>query len=110
MTDSKRNRPHCSRCGSLESLRLVTLLYGETSEAGRVLVYCPQCRNVFKDTIGVSIPLKSVTTEIFLDLYRNGKTASDPLTAVGIVFGNPDPDIIRKAQFILNQSRASDSG
>lgn len=93
---------NCSSCGSQDGLHLVTIPYEEHRTPGRVLVYCTACREVVADRIGETIPLAKVSRGVFLDLYRSGKTASDPFTAVELVFGRTDADLIREAQAILN--------
>jgi hypothetical protein len=97
--------PSCSRCGSTANLALVTIRYIEGEGPGRVLVYCPSCRTDFADSIGVTIPLGSLTSEAFLDLYRTKKTSSDPDIAVQIVFGEERPELISEASRLLRETR-----
>ncbi|MEQ3636463.1 hypothetical protein [Alcanivorax sp.] len=93
---------NCSRCGNREGLSLVTVLYEEGANAGRALVYCEACKADMMAWIGEAIPLEKVSPAVFLDLYRTGKTASDPFTAVELVFGRKDADLVRQAQALLN--------
>lgn len=96
--------PRCSRCGSTAKLALVTVRYIEGEGPGRVLVYCPTCRTDFGDSIGVNIPLESLTSEAFLDLYRTKKTSSHPETAVEIVFGEKRPELVSEATRLLRET------
>ncbi len=95
---------NCSSCGCQEGLHMVIIPYEENRTPGRVLVYCGACREVVADRISEAIPLAKVSRGVFLDLYRSGKTASDPFTAVELVFGRSDTDLVREAQGILNAS------
>jgi len=92
----------CSSCGSSRDLHLVTAPYSPESDEGRTLVYCLACRNESNILFGVSIPIELVTPDVFLHLYRLGKTSSQPDTAVEIVFGEIDQRLIEQA----NQIRA----
>jgi hypothetical protein len=91
----------CSRCGDKRGLHLVIIPYSSEDDSGRLLLYCRVCRDSFSKIFSLTMPLVSVTTEFFLELYRNKKTSSDPLTAVEIVFGVADLDIVRSAKQIL---------
>lgn len=93
---------NCSRCGNREGLSLVTIPYQDDAGAGRILVYCRNCQADMIGQLGETIPLGKVSPGVFLDLYRTGKTTSDPFTAVELVFGKPDPDLVREAQNALN--------
>lgn len=104
MSDTQKDIS-CSRCGDFDRLNLVTIRYEQNGESGRVLVYCPPCRNDFRAHMGVCIPLTELTVEMFLDLYRSGKTASDPHQAVSIAFGVTDETIIREVELVLSQAR-----
>lgn len=73
--------------------------------AGRVLLYCERCRKAGNDRISVSIPIKKITPELFLDLYRTGKTESSPPTAVEIVFGEKIQELIQEANSILESPK-----
>ena len=83
----------CSNCSSKDDLHLVTLGRG----MGRTLVYCPRCRS------GVSIPLSIVTEDLFIDLYKLGKTTSNPPSAIKVVFGLELPELQRKLERILSK-------
>ena len=78
-------RPHCSRCGSLEDLHLVTVQMCGPDVPGRALVYCPKCRGELAPMLGVDQPLSEVDVEVFIGLYQDGKTSSYPKTASEIV-------------------------
>ena len=98
---------NCSRCGSLDVLSLVTVPYEQGGVAGRVLIYCDACRADMNDMLGEIIPLAKVSPAVLLDLYRTGKTASDPFTTVQLVFGRTDTDLVRQAQAVLNGKEGS---
>lgn len=93
---------NCSRCGNREGLSLVTIPYQEAAGAGRILVYCSTCQAGAANQLAEIIPLGKVSPGVFLDLYRTGKTTSDPFTAVELVYGRSDPDLVREAQNVLN--------
>ena len=95
-------RPKCSRCSCLINLHLITIPYEHNSESGRILLYCEGCRANAFDSTGVSIPIIEVTPEIFLDLYRTNKTASDPSTASEIVFGYSNARLVSAAEKLLD--------
>ena len=97
-------RPHCSSCGSREDLHLVTVLIWEPEVPGRILVYCPRCRENVADKVDVNLPLAEVDVEVFVRLYRDGKTGSAPDTAAEIVFGEALPDAVRGAEEALLQN------
>ena len=97
-----KDSPTCSRCGASRGLNLVTLHYSIDSPSGRILVYCAPCRENYRDHIGESIPLEQVSKEGFLELYRSNKTSSDPQTAVEIVFGKKDFNLVREAMRLLS--------
>ena len=100
----------CSRCGktggkeqdSGKGLSLVTLSYEEGMGGGRVLVYCQECWIEMADCIAEVIPLEMVSPGVLLDLYRPGKTVSDPFTACQVVFGHAKPELVREAQALIN--------
>lgn len=95
--------PNCSRCGDFQDLHLITIPYEGGSGPGRILVYCEACRETSGLAFGTSIPLDAVTTEVFLSLYRNNMTGSDPETASAIVFGEVDPTTVLKAEELMAQ-------
>ncbi|EKF73010.1 hypothetical protein A11A3_15704 [Alcanivorax hongdengensis A-11-3] len=70
-----------------------------------MLVYCLPCRQNHEEKIDVDIPLGMVNRSLFLDLYRTGKTRSDPFTATELVFGRADPELVSQAQQLLATSR-----
>lgn len=100
----------CSRCGktggkeqvSGKGLSLVTLSYEEGMGSGRVLVYCQECWIAMADCVAEVIPLEMVSPGVLLDLYRTGKTVSDPFTACQLVFGHAKPELVREAQALIN--------
>ncbi len=99
----------CSRCGETGSnaqdhgkrLSLVTIPRGGGQGGGRVLVYCQGCWTEMASQIGEVIPMEMVSPSVFLDLYRTGKTGSDPFTACELVFGRVEPDLVREAQTLM---------
>ncbi len=98
----------CSRCASLRDLFLVTQPYSDDSEEGRMLIYCPDCRQDYEHRLIVHAPLTEMNPEKFLDMYREGKTSSDPETAAQIVFGAPDSRLVRSALEIIAARSLSD--
>ena len=92
----------CSRCGSSERLNLITLMHSPPEIAGRTLLYCADCRKELSNRIGVSIPIDDLTPEAFLELYRDGKTESEPSTAVMIVFGEENQPLVEAAKKLLS--------
>jgi hypothetical protein len=100
------DRVRCSRCGGEDDLHLVVA--GVSSPAagkGRVLVYCRDCRRPESGAppCSTAIPLPEVTEEVLLDLYEKGFTASDPDTAVEIVFGRDLPQLAAKIRSFLGE-------
>ena len=85
-------RPHCSLCGSTDDLHVATVLMCGPVHPSRVLVYCPECRAELSHMLGSDVPLTDVDVELFVGLYLDGKTESDPETAAESVFGEPFPD------------------
>lgn len=85
----------CANCGEPAEW-LVTIPYSD-DKAGRILVYCDNCRNRGMP-IHVSIPLKLVDEDLFVELYRLGYTESEPETAAEVVFGEERPDLAAKAR------------
>ena len=76
--------------------------FQEDAGAGRILVYCRTCQVDMAGQLGETIPLGKVSSGVFLDLYRTGKTTSDPFTACELVFGSVKPDLVREAQTLMN--------
>ena len=99
-------KPTCSRCGSPHELHLVTLRTAGLSAPGRLLVYCPRCRDEYSPHIGVDVPIEDVTVETFVGLYRDGTTESAPETAARIAFGRPAPEAVEGAVRALEARRA----
>ena len=99
---------HCSRCGSLRDLFLVTQPYSDGSDEGRMLVYCPECRQDYEHRLIVHAPLTEINPERFLDMYREGRTSSDPKNAAEIIFGVPDPRLVRSALEIMAARKPHD--
>ena len=91
----------CSSCGKTDGLQLVTMKPHDHFKEGRILLYCIKCRKGNGHNIGVSIPHEEVTREVFLDLYIDGETQSDPKTAVEIVFGQKERDLVGQAEQIM---------
>ena len=48
--------------------------------------------------LGEDLPLAEVDVEVFVGLYRDGKTESHPETAAEIVFGEVLPDAVSGAE------------
>ena len=101
----------CSRCGktggkeqgSGKGLSLVTIPYEAGQRSGRALVYCQKCKAEMADCIAEVIPLEMVSPGVLLDLYRTGKTASDPFTVCELIFGRVEPELVREAQALISQ-------
>jgi hypothetical protein len=69
---------------------------------GRILVYCPKCREEGRHHLDISIPLQLVDGALFVSLYRHGFTASNPEMAAEIVFGaRPPAGVIAEATRLL---------
>lgn len=102
----------CSRCGMAgdkerthsKGLSLVTIPYEEGQGAGRILVYCRSCWTEMAEHVAEVIPLEMVSPGVLLDLYRTGKTTSDPFTACELLFGRAEPELVREAQVLISQS------
>ena len=63
----------CSRCGGIEDLHLVTILYEPgAGAAGRMLLYCWPCRST-GPSFGVSVPIDLVTAETLTWMYATGQ-------------------------------------
>lgn len=99
---SGKNVLGCSSCGETKDLYLVTKRFEDSSKEGRILLYCTKCREEKGHNLGISIPLEEVTREVFLDLYIQGETQSDPETAVEIVFGDSEHDLVGLAKQIMD--------
>ena len=97
----------CSNCAATNDLYLVTCGTPGSDFPGRTLLYCPDCRLANNHMIGVSWPRALLTRESFLDLYRLGKTESDPSMAVKLVFGSEIELICESAKEILASRRSS---
>ena len=102
-------KTHCSRCGSMEDLHLVTAQLWEPEGPGRILVYCVNCRTELAHMLGVDLPLAEVDEDAFVELYREGKTDSAPDMAAEIVFGEALPDAVAGTRAILDATLADDS-
>ena len=100
----------CSRCGKAgekepaqgKARSLVTIPYEQGLGAGRILVYCRECWTEMAEHIAEVIPLEMVSPSVLLDLYRTGKTTSDPFTACQLVFGHAEPELVREAQALIH--------
>lgn len=98
----------CSNCSGSDDLHFITSGAPGSDFPGRTLVYCARCRQDKSETLDVSLPLPLLTPEIFRGLYAMGKTASDPETAINIVFGKADADLQRELEAIIERrDRAS---
>ena len=91
----------CSRCGTTDDLHLIAALLAGPDLPGRVLVYCPTCRDEKAHLIDVDVPLAEVDVAFFVKLYRDGKTDSSPSTAAEIVFGEPLAAAVKGAEEAL---------
>lgn len=100
--------PTCSGCESTEGLHLVVAgrAPGDV-QPGRLLVYCPRCRQQPERTspVSVSIPLSLVTVTVFLGIFRLGLSESDPGQAVALVFGEARPEISKAAIWAIIKAR-----
>lgn len=100
----------CSRCGGADvsargkGLSLVTIPYDGGQGPGRILVYCRDCWTEMAGHVAEVIPLEMVSPGVLLDLYRTGKTTSDPFTACELLFGRAEPELVREAQVLISQS------
>lgn len=102
----ERKEVNCSACGSVNDLHLVTALIFDSTEIGRLLVYCAACRRAKSEMIGIDVPLKDVDVDFFVSLYRDRKTESDPETAAGIVFGEaPDSAVAGATKALAGRRR-----
>lgn len=71
---------------------------------GRLLVYCPACRQEYAASLAFTQPLSVVTATVLEGLYRDGVTASDPSTAMSIVFGDDVPEgLIEKLRYFVSE-------
>ena len=57
-------RVNCSRCGATEDLHVIVL----GRPCGRLLVYCPACRQQPGITLGFNEPLNLVTPDVVAQL------------------------------------------
>jgi hypothetical protein len=96
----------CSRCGGSRDLHFVTCGEPGGDFPGRALVYCSDCRKGMHHMIDVSLPLSQLTPEIFLNLYRLGKTESNPESAIKIAFGKDNEHLAHAVEAILRSKRA----
>ena len=87
------NSQSCSRCRNSESLSLVSVPYDsfnaqeEDVQEGRLLVYCSSCVNETFGTLYLTIPIKLVTYDGLVALYKLGYTSSDPEILVNGILG-----------------------
>ncbi len=95
----------CSKCRSSDDLHLVTLGEPGGGQPGRALLYCARCRAQPGHRIDISWPLGLLTPGTFLELYRMGKTVSDPRMAVHLVFGQGNDWIATEAADLLERRR-----
>lgn len=95
----------CSRCSGSHDLYVVTCGDPGSKCPGRTLVYCGPCRRKMSSNIDVSIPLELMTPALLRSLYQTGKTASDPQTAVEIVFGDGHPFLVKDLNAIIAGNR-----
>lgn len=92
----------CSRCGSMEGLHVVVL----GKPQGRLLVYCPGCREKYAGSLLVDHPLGEATSDFVEQLYRDALTASAPDIALRLVFGNEVPEgLLRRVEDIIQRDR-----
>lgn len=100
----------CSRCGCADvsaagkGLSLVTIPYDGGQGPGRILVYCRDCWAGMAEQVAEVIPLEMVSPGVLLDLYRTGKTTSDPFTACELLFGCVKPELVREAQVLISRN------
>jgi hypothetical protein len=70
----------CASCGSAASW-LVTWPYGGSTESGRILIYCDDCRRGNAETFAVVLParlLDEAPALVMTLLYEHGLSESDP--------------------------------
>lgn len=91
----------CSSCGE-GAQWLVTLPYGDGSQAGRILAYCRRCRSRHPGVL-VSIPLELVDRDAFLKLYELGYTESATDTATEVIFGEERAEISESAEGLMRR-------
>ncbi len=48
--------------------------------------------------IEVSVPIELLSTELIIELYRLGKTASDPNTVLSLILGIEDPNLASRME------------
>jgi hypothetical protein len=82
----------------------VTLPYQLGRRPGRLLAYCDRDREEKGRAILVAMPLDYVTDDVFVSLYRDGWTESDPETASGIIFGMPRHELVHEVRRYLPSS------
>lgn len=99
------NGRSCSSCTATDDLHLVILGQPGSDAPGRTLLHCPRCRTGHRDQVDISWPRRLLTPGTFLELYRMGKTGSDPRMAVGLVFGPGHEWIATEAADILERRR-----
>jgi len=98
-----KGRVSCSVCGGAEVLHVVTAGFTPGKHrAGRVLVYCGECRRRQWDhtpgpgaVYDVSIPIELMTPALFVRMYETGWTQSSWEIASEMVFGRVPAGIRR---------------
>jgi hypothetical protein len=98
----------CSNCASPDDLYFVTVSQPGSYGPGRTLLYCPRCRAANQHQLDISWPLALLTPGTFLQLFRSGKTESDPRTSVHLVFGPGNDWIAAEAADILERRQTGD--
>lgn len=102
--------PSCSNCNAPRRLHLVTCAGPGADEPGRLLVYCPSCRQDKAHMLDVSIPLELVSRELLLALYMTGKTESDPAMVVDHILGLSDSTIVADLEAALAARAGTQAG
>lgn len=98
----------CSNCAASDDLHVVTLGAPGSQAPARLAVLCPACRERDGARIDISWPLRLLTPGTFLELYRLGRTESDPRMAVHAVFGAGHDWVSTEAADILERRRLGD--
>ena len=92
----------CSGCGD-PAVWAVTLPYQRGQRPGRLLAYCDRDREDKGEAILVALPLTCLTDDLFVSLYREGWTESEPEFASQIVFGMTRQELVHEVRQYLPQ-------
>lgn len=101
----------CSSCGA-PPWWLVTVPYSPALLAGRLLLYCDECRRRMAPRLGTVIPISLLDQEpgtVLRLLYRSGATESEP-DVVAEMVGVPPGAWSDEAKRRIDGVTASDGG